>query len=304
MAYIPAELAVLRCTLDGGVEEVLQAFLDPGPLPTGYTYRCGEHARRTHNIPLDGRDVHHGQAGAGFRRHTDAAACLELGHLLAGAREVFYLQGQEEQDRSIVSLLHSRAGLPPPLLTLLPLAHLFSALRPVLTPGLAEVQLQRERFLYSPGLSCAWHTSRTESLACCVAVARRAVYCLLELVCPQLDIQLLPGRHLPDQGEEKREEEDEWEPETMPAVVKVVKDRGGLFGATDIRCREQEMAQQVEEPVFKQPPGRGRAKVVLSREMKVMLDSRGVGGGGGRGVAEENNKMSSVGRGRSKVIIG
>ena len=35
-AYIPAELTVLRCTLDGGVEGVLQAFLDPGPLPTGY----------------------------------------------------------------------------------------------------------------------------------------------------------------------------------------------------------------------------------------------------------------------------
>ena len=50
--YIPAELAVLRFSLTAGVEEVVQAFLQPGPVPRGYTRECIDNSRRLHQIPL------------------------------------------------------------------------------------------------------------------------------------------------------------------------------------------------------------------------------------------------------------
>ena len=112
--YIPAELAVLRFSLTAGVEEVAGAFLQPGPVPRGYTRECRDNSRRLHQIPLDGRDTpplrQMALSGgpATFRRSGDLEVCGSLEEVLGAGAEVFCLPGREEQDRAVVELLYTR----------------------------------------------------------------------------------------------------------------------------------------------------------------------------------------------------
>jgi hypothetical protein len=173
---VPAELSLVRLSLAAGLEAGMQAFLQPGIIPTGFTFKCRE-AERRHRVPLDGRDLAPlRQIGmkelVKFQRCEDVEVCRNLAQFLDSCGEVFSVAGQEEQDMTVVSLLHSRAGLPPPSLCWLPLPRLLSALHPQLTPAMAEVELQRDRFLYSPGLPCDWHQTRTDTVLCTQAVVR------------------------------------------------------------------------------------------------------------------------------------
>ena len=110
--YIPAELAVLRFSLTAGVEEVVQAFLQPGPVPRGYTRECIDNSRRLHQIPLDGRDTpplrQMAPSVGTFRRSGDLAVCGSLEEVLGEGAEVFCLPGREEQDRAVLELIYTR----------------------------------------------------------------------------------------------------------------------------------------------------------------------------------------------------
>ena len=77
-----------------------------------------------------------------------------------------------------------RAGLVLPSLSLLPLHVLLQQLAPDSVPssGVAEVQLERERFRYTLGLLCPWHRAYTDTDSCSAATVRRQAYTVLDLV--------------------------------------------------------------------------------------------------------------------------
>ncbi|CAF0817085.1 unnamed protein product [Adineta ricciae] len=50
--YLPAEMCILRYTLNDGVTTYKHRFIKPEMIPTGYMSSCLEHAKETHEIPL------------------------------------------------------------------------------------------------------------------------------------------------------------------------------------------------------------------------------------------------------------
>ena len=115
--------------------------------------------------------------GCSQELRPDGEVCRRLDALLAGDTLLLSLPGMEIQDEAVLRQVYARAGRPYPALHHAPLAILLAALHPTLSPAMAEVALQRERFLYSQ-LSCAWHHTRTDSLHCAEALVRRAAYSL------------------------------------------------------------------------------------------------------------------------------
>ena len=63
--------------------------------------------------------------------------------------------------------------------------------------NLAEVQLDRDVFLYTVGMACAWHQEHDETVHCSAALVRRWAFILCHICCPRHDLELLPGRHKP-----------------------------------------------------------------------------------------------------------
>ena len=328
---VPAELAVVRFSLNAGIETALQAFLQPGSIPTGYSFQCRE-AEKQHMVPLDGLDIEtHHQIGmeepVEFRRSEDIEVCRKFAEFLYNCQEVFFLPGREQQDKAVVSLIHSRGGLPVPRLVWLPLPQLLAALHPDLSPAMAEVELQKERFLYSEGLACNWHQTRTDTIHCSQAVVRRNVFCLLELVSPYHNLKLLPGYHVPHEREMCTENKDwDWEPPNKIVTIGKMRDDNGTFGSTDMRYRDSEgtadmrYVNREESWNMRYRDGEGFSDMKYgvsegsmdmsyrnslgSSDMRYMDSEGSLDMRNGDSEEESDNKeKTTVGRGRGRVIL-
>ena len=64
------------------------------------------------------------------------------------------------------------------------------------TISIAEAQLARDMFIYTPGLSCSWHED-LETYLCTTATVIRWAYILFYLCCPLYSLDLVPGKHCP-----------------------------------------------------------------------------------------------------------
>ena len=65
------------------------------------------------------------------------------------------------------------------------------------TENLAEVQLDRDVFLYTVGMACNWHQEQDETVHCSLALVRRWAFIFCHICCPRHELELLPGRHKP-----------------------------------------------------------------------------------------------------------
>ena len=63
--------------------------------------------------------------------------------------------------------------------------------------GIAERELDSERFLYKSGLSCPWHEVMTETDACTSATTTKLCFTVLDLCCQFYRIPLISGKHIP-----------------------------------------------------------------------------------------------------------
>ena len=64
------------------------------------------------------------------------------------------------------------------------------------TISIAEAQLDRDLFIFIPGLSCSWHED-VETSHCTSATVSRWSFMMFSLCCPLYGLELLPGKHLP-----------------------------------------------------------------------------------------------------------
>jgi hypothetical protein len=130
-----------------------------------------------------------------------------LALLLGPALPPFYTLPRARRQTGLVLAWLQERAVPSPALRLYSLPCLLFQLARVggeVTGGtqvpavsLAEVQLDWDWFLYTPGMACAWHQQRDETVHCSEALVRRWYYILLHVCCPRHHLLLLPGRHRP-----------------------------------------------------------------------------------------------------------
>ena len=66
------------------------------------------------------------------------------------------------------------------------------------TPGVAEREVESERFLYKSGLSCGWHEAMTETNTCSSATVCRLAFTVFDLCCQHYKITLVSGKPIPE----------------------------------------------------------------------------------------------------------
>ena len=141
---------------------------------------------------------------------------------------------------SVVLTLADRSACELPAILFLPLAELFfwlanSSLKGSIFPSVAvaERELESERYLYKPGLSCPWHDAMTDSNYCSSSIAKRQCFTILDLSCQFYGIPIVPGKHIPEDMDTEVQCH-EW---TCGSDKRSTKDfkKPGDFNAVDIR---------------------------------------------------------------------
>jgi len=213
---VPAEMSLARISLRQGVQETYHVFIEPGPIPKGYRADCTENSNATHKIPLD-------LAMFNSNYQEIVEDVLEFLLSLSGSGDLpplYCLPKYKRQNQMVLSWLLDRVdedlakevnfklySLPVLLYELareenkstntsLSLSSISGCDTKVPTISIAEVQLGRDMFIYTPGLSCSWHED-LETYLCTTATVIRWAYILFSLCCPLYSLDLVPGKHSP-----------------------------------------------------------------------------------------------------------
>ena len=214
--YVPAELSVARFSLTDGIKQVKQWFLRPGNVPLGSKRACLENSRKSHKIPLDLLLVEDDTAVSEHAKYTEDGDILdELMTILGGENNLFTLPEFETQTTGVVQTLEKRTGRKLSSLNILSLPLLMfeiankapdseaaqaeQNLHEKFLPfeSVAERELEKEMFLFQPGMNCAWHEETTETCHCCSAHVRSWTFTMLDVCCRRYHIPLMPGTHSP-----------------------------------------------------------------------------------------------------------
>jgi len=200
---VPAEIALARVSLANGVEEVYHELVHPGPLPLGYRADCIYNASKTHKIPLDMAVANQNYSSILSGINSFLGTTLNV-----QAPPVYILPKFLMQTQRVLTWLQEKANqVPKTLINLFSLPCLLFHLARVgkelpgcvyvPTENLAEVQLDRDVFLYTVGMACTWHQEQDETVHCSAALVRRWAFILCHICCPRHELELLPGRHKP-----------------------------------------------------------------------------------------------------------
>merc|ERR1712112_7613 len=107
-----------------------------------------------------------------------------------------WLQGKAEKDSNTLNI-NNLFSLPCLLFHVARVGKEIPGCVYVPTENLAEVQLDRDVFLYTVGMACVWHQEQDETVHCSAALVRRWAFIFCHICCPRHELELLPGRHKP-----------------------------------------------------------------------------------------------------------
>jgi len=215
---VPAEMSLLRMSLRHGVEETYHVFIEPGRIPKGYRADCTENSNATHKIPLD-----LAMFNSNYQEIVEDVLEFLLSHSDSGELPpLFCLPKYNRQNQMVLAWLLGKTqedlakevdfklySLPVLLYELardenkstntsLSLSSLSGCDTKVPTISIAEAQLDRDMFIYTPGLSCTWHED-LETYLCTTATVIRWAYIMFSLCCPLYSLHLIPGKHCPQE---------------------------------------------------------------------------------------------------------
>ena len=188
--------------------KVYQSFTVPGEIPIGYKRLCMESSKDGHKIPLE-IDIEQlnmkTEKFTEFKQRSDLQILQDIVEFLSGDEIVFCMPERTAQCEGVLRTISNRSKLILPKIKILSLPELLFRLSnsskegTVLpTSNMAEIELEKERFLYQAGLSCSWHETMTDTNTCTSATVWRWCFTVLDLCCQHYDIALLSGKHVPN----------------------------------------------------------------------------------------------------------
>jgi len=275
--YVPAEISIAKFSLREGVVEVYQAFPRAGAIPLGYKRECLESSNHGHKIPLEDMavmdaDVSNNNKTVEFQPKSDGQIAKDIVAHLAGTDAVFCMPEKMAQCEGVLHTIINRSSLRMPVIKFLPLPELLYKLansskegEMIPSAGIAESELNSERFLYKSGLSCHWHEVMTETDACTSAAATKLCYTVLDLCCQHYKIPLISGKHVPRTVEVDPVGKEWAIPEVKTRVFRnsVVR-KPGEFASEDVRLRNNDTKEKELE-------GIGGVGVSSENEMKATI---------------------------------
>ena len=221
--FVPAEIALLKFSIDSGIMDHIHFFPRPGTIPAGYRYSCIERSDLSHKIPLeapllrDNTDLERTLTEAQFMHMSDEVIISSVKKFLKGVKTVFCMPDIEDNVQGVLDCITSRSGEPRMKLNILELPellHILAGTDMIPTPTMAQLEFERERFQYHRGLGCDWHEEATDTNKCSLSFVHRWAFTVLGFTNSRCEVDRIEGQHVPFgalQEEEEGPAEDAWE---------------------------------------------------------------------------------------------
>uniref|UniRef100_A0A182S6Z3 HMG box domain-containing protein n=1 Tax=Anopheles maculatus TaxID=74869 RepID=A0A182S6Z3_9DIPT len=202
--YIPAELGVVKYSLEFGVMDQLHIHVKAREIPIGYAGPTMDRTNKTHQLPVppnalgisDFNEI--ANSVLSFLEtdenlpllFTDAAAVPAVENMLMS------IMGTRE---SALKTMHI-CPLAPLLFRLTQGTARYSERNAPNIPSalLAQEILSVDQYGYTQGISCDYHEQQSNGYYCALSRAIRWTYIISTYCCDNLGIKLIPGKHIPD----------------------------------------------------------------------------------------------------------
>jgi piRNA pathway germ-plasm component len=201
--YIPAEVAVSKFTLDEGVVDVFHTLINPGKLPLGFPGAAKDHSDKVHSIPpppyAKGEDDYTKILEAIvelFISGTKLPIFFTSDYDVAMAQSIidrFRLEANVEMDFPVYSITELFFTLKKAT------AEIGNRVQTFPNIYVARSEFEKEVFDYHEGMGCDFHSNEASGKFrnCSKTKVVGWCYTFADYCCPDLDIKLVPGCHLP-----------------------------------------------------------------------------------------------------------
>ncbi|XP_071441166.1 protein maelstrom homolog [Hetaerina americana] len=202
--FIPAEIGVSRFSLEEGVSECYHSIVAPGNLPIGYTYLAQKHSEETHGIPIPPSDIGESDFAKIFE---DLYRFVNEGSANDEILTLYTLNEFQPCVMNFLQKLTNVAGHEGQVFKVYDFVQLFFELRnksasfsggegfPVYS--ISETEIETDIFAYIKEICCYWHEGSEAPQYCSQSRVKRWGFHIADHCCRDLNVTLLPGRHLP-----------------------------------------------------------------------------------------------------------
>uniref|UniRef100_A0A1A9WKI0 HMG box domain-containing protein n=1 Tax=Glossina brevipalpis TaxID=37001 RepID=A0A1A9WKI0_9MUSC len=199
--YIPAELAVCEYSLKQGVSRIFHTLINPGIKPYGRQYEAQQHSETTHNLPLPPNAMGDENLGNIYNSVLKFVSTTD-------DYPPLYTLG--ESIKTVISVLDFlKSDLPAANidLNIYPIQYLFFVMKESTceqgelekpsTFHITDAYFERDYFEYQSGIGCQFHEDKDRNKYCTQSIVTRWGYMFSDYMCRDIAVQLLPGRHVP-----------------------------------------------------------------------------------------------------------
>ncbi|XP_075149923.1 protein maelstrom 1-like [Haematobia irritans] len=206
-AYVPAEIAICKFSLNEGVSDIYQTLINPEVNLYGNLYEAQHHADTTHNLPLppsalgEKNRVNIYQDILNFIRNEDDASSDSYPPIFTDRECIEIIESVLKFLKTAdvrASSVHLKIYPIQYLLFVMKEATCDAAeLEKPLNCYITDAYFERDYFEYHTGIACQYHEDVDKCKYCTQSYVTRWAYMFCDYMCRDLDIPLEPGRHCP-----------------------------------------------------------------------------------------------------------
>lgn len=202
-SYIPAEIAVLKFSLQEGIIDVYHSLVNPGSLPLGMAYTAKLYSDETHRLPPPPNAEGEIFFTTIFQEFYDFIYDNEKQQL----RPLFTHSNQLDACKSILNLFAAESDQDGIMFNVLNIVDLLFLLKKSTakcqnadgfpTPHIAEAMIDRDQYEFHLNLGCEKHEELETPKFCSLSQVKRYAYTICDHCCLDIGVPLVSGKHIP-----------------------------------------------------------------------------------------------------------
>lgn len=203
--YVPAELAIIKYSLNEGVMDKLNVLIDPKELPLGMALDAATHSNATHQLPVPP------DAFGEPNYEKILRQIIKFVKSSTGSKTfppMFTWNKDIPMVESILRGILEATDFDYVKLSVLPLIDFFYYLKLATenygldintfpSVHMAKALLETDVYAYTAGIACDVHENLNNQIACSLSRVVRWAYVISDSCCLDLGIEMEAGRHLP-----------------------------------------------------------------------------------------------------------
>lgn len=211
--YVPAEIAIIKYTLENGILGKFHDLINPINLPLGLALEANQYSNETHALPIPPNALGETDFAVVLRKvleFTGYNKPYKLFPIFTDAKEVAVVE-------SVLTQLIKASKTNFQFLVISLAEFLFHLKRGTEKYGLdicifpdktlAELLLKNDEYEYTTGIACEYHEYIENPKFCALSKVCRWAYTISSTCCPDLSIDLIAGCHFPSDQEISQVEE-------------------------------------------------------------------------------------------------